>query len=318
MGLNRLKDKHGPRINTIGVLVVDVLSGPLSRYPEPGKHAQVITDWVRMMPGGGAANTGGALGRMGFDVGVFSKVGRDTNGDFILGELARSGADTSGVAVSSSDSTPFTYVSVWKGGDRTFVHTPGANKTFSADDLDVGKLLSTDFLIYQDLCVLPMLDGLPGAEILKDARARGIVTLLDECWGLGPDRSIFETMLPYCDYVMPSLDDMLAIYPGMDETQIAAHILAKGPAAVIIKMGSRGCLVCRGDERTHVLALPADVVDTTGAGDCWDAGFAAGLAEGEDLITAARIGNACAAFCVEAVGGCAGVPDYAAVRERAG
>jgi len=57
-------------------------------------------------------------------------------------------------------------------------------------------------------------------------------------------------------------------------------------------------------------------VDATGAGDCWDAGFIAALAVDEDLVTAARIGNACAAFCIEAVGG-TGIPKYATVRQRA-
>ena len=59
------------------------------------------------------------------------------------------------------------------------------------------------------------------------------------------------------------------------------------------------------------------MVDTTGAGDCWNAGFIAGLIHGEDIETCARLGNACSAFCIGAVGGAAGVPDYSAVRDRA-
>jgi sugar/nucleoside kinase (ribokinase family) len=124
-------------------------------------------------------------------------------------------------------------------------------------------------------------------------------------------------MLPYCDYVTPSIDDLRVIYPGATEEDVTNRLMALGARVVVLKMGSRGCLVAHGPERVQVPALPATVVDTTGAGDCWDAGFIAALSHGEDLVNAARIGNACAAFSIEAVGGSTGVPGYAAVRERA-
>lgn len=309
------------RINCIGVLVVDALSGPLSEYPVPRVRTQVNTQRVRFAPGGGAANTPAALAQMGLNVGVFSTVGRDLNGDFLVGELQQVGVDTRGLRVIDEASTPFTFVGIHDTGDRTFIHTPGTNLTFSVDDLDADALLACDFLLYQDLWVKPALDGAPAAALLAEAQRRRIVTLLDECWGLGPDRDIFELMLPHCDYVLPSIDDMRAIYPGQTEEQIADHLRSCGAGTVVLKLGAEGCLVvetrgCAGPRRTAVPALPADVVDTTGAGDCWDAGFIAGLAHGEDIITAARLGNACAAFCIEAVGGAAGVPSYAEVRAR--
>jgi sugar/nucleoside kinase (ribokinase family) len=82
-------------------------------------------------------------------------------------------------------------------------------------------------------------------------------------------------------------------------------------------MGQDGCLIAQGTNCVRVPAFSANVVDTTGAGDCWDAGFIAALASGEDIHTAARIGNACAAFCIEAVGGSTGVPGYQSVQQRA-
>ena len=143
------------------------------------------------------------------------------------------------------------------------------------------------------------------------------MTLLDECWGFGPNRETLETMLPYCDYALPSLDDLRAVYPGMSAGEIADHVLGFGVKAVILKMGSEGCLVATEADKVQIPAFPVEVVDATGAGDCWDAGFIAGLAHGEDLAAAARLGNACAAFCLGAVGGATGVPSYSAVRKRA-
>jgi len=304
-------------IHCVGCLVVDFLSGPLKQYPVPKVQTQVTTKSVRIMPGGGAANTPSALARMGIPVGVFSKVGDDLTGEFVRHELAKLGVDTSGIKVSASDTTPMTYVGIHADGDRTFIHTPGANATFSWNDLNLDRVLAADYLLYQDLWVLATMDGESGARLLAEAQKRGVVTFLDECFGNGPKRETLELMLPHCDYFTPSIDDLRVIYPGASEQELADRLLGLGARVVVLKMGSEGCMVARGKDYTRVPALPAKVVDTTGAGDCWDAGFLAGLSQGEDVVTAARIGNACAAFSIEAVGGSTGVPSYEAVKQRA-
>ena len=306
-----------PKIHCVGALVVDLLNGPIKQYPVPRVQTQITTEWIRMAPGGGAANTPSALARMGQAVTSFSKVGDDPNGRFILQELQKVGVDTSGVSVSAKDSTPFTFVGIHNDGDRTFIHTPGANVTFNLADIDWDRALACDFLLYQDVWVLPNLDGQPGASLLEEARRRGVATFLDEAFGYGPKRESLEAMLPHCDYVMPSFDDLQAIYPNSSAMDLVDRLLGLGAGAVVIKMGAQGCFVANGKVRTQVPAYPAHVVDTTGAGDCWDAGFITALALGEDTVTAARMGCACAAFGIEAVGGATGVPLYEAVRQRA-
>ena len=87
---------------------------------------------VGFMPGGGAANTSGALGKMGLSAGAFSKVGDDPNGAFLIRELARAGVDTAGVRVSPADSTPFTFVGIHPDGDRTFITFDCGNTEFAA------------------------------------------------------------------------------------------------------------------------------------------------------------------------------------------
>jgi len=305
------------KTHTLGVIVLDALSGPLGEYPVRGGRTQSVTKNVRFLPGGGAANTAGALAKMGLAAGVFSKLGDDFAGRFLIEQIARSGVDTAGIRLSKSDTTPFTFVGIHEDGDRTFIHTPGANLTFAPEDLDLDRLFAADFLLYHDLWCKPLLDGTPGAAILAEARRRGVVTLLDECFGLGPSREQLAPMLPHCDYFVPSLDDMRVIYPRASPHQLADTLLACGAAAVVLKMGGEGCLVARGKERMHVPAFTTRIVDATGAGDSWDAGFLAGLAHGEDVLTSARIGNAAASFCIQAVGGASGIPEYAAVREKA-
>ena len=305
------------RIHCVGALVVDLLCGPIKEYPIPKVHTQVTTDWIRVMPGGGAANTPSAIARMGLAVSAFSKVGDDLNGQFIRAELEILGVDTSGVYVSAGETTPFTFVGIHPDGDRTFIHTPGANVTFNLNDLNIEKVVDGDYLLYHDLWVLPGLDGKPAATLLERAKRNGMVTFLDEGYGYGPKRELLEVMLPFCDYVTPSYDDLQSIYPGTSPTELAGRLLDLGAKTAVIKMGRDGCLVARGRDRTQIPPFVAKVVDTTGAGDCWDAGFIEAFANGEDLLTAATIGNACAAFCIEAVGGSTGVPSYQEVRQRA-
>jgi sugar/nucleoside kinase (ribokinase family) len=298
-------------------LVVDLLSGPIKQYPVPKVQSQITTEWIRMAPGGGAANTPSALARMGLEVTAFSKVGDDPNGAFVCNELKRVGVDTAGVCVSAQDSTPFTFVGIHADGDRTFIHTPGSNVTFNLADIDLDRAVSCDFLLYHDLWVLPGLDGVPGASLLAKARERGVVTFLDEGFGYGPKRESLEAMLPHCDYVVPSFDDLQVIYPNSSAAQLADRLMGLGAGAVVIKMGPKGCFVAHGDVRQQVSAYPANVVDTTGAGDCWDAGFIAALSCGKDPVAAAQIGCACAAFGIEAVGGSTGVPCFESVQHRA-
>ncbi len=306
-----------PKIHCVGALVVDLLNGPIKQYPVPRVQTQITAEWIRMAPGGGAANTPSALARMGMAVTAFSKVGNDPNGSFILNELKQVGVNTSGVCVSGKDSTPFTFVGIHADGDRTFIHTPGANVTLNLSDIDPSHALDCEYFLYQDLWVLPGLDGKPAASLLEEARRRGAVTFLDEAFGYGPKRELLEAMLPHCDYAIPSFDDLQAIYPNSSAPQLTDRLIGLGAGAVVIKMGPQGCFVAHGTDRVQVPAYPANVVDTTGAGDCWDAGFIAALSCGNDPVAAARIGCACAAFGIEAVGGSTGVPSYEAVRQRA-
>jgi sugar/nucleoside kinase (ribokinase family) len=305
------------RIHCVGAVCVDLLNGPIPQYPVPRVHTQVTAKWIRMMPGGGAANMPSAVARMGLPVSSFAKVGDDFNGEFIPRELAKLGVDTAGIRVSPRDATAFTFVAVHADGERTFIHTPGANLTFNLHDLDLERVLDTDLLLYHDLYVLPELDGEPAASLLAEAQRRGVVTFLDEDYGYGPKLEPLAAMLPHCDYVIPSFDDLQAIFPDTSAEEMAGRLLSLGARTAVLKMGRDGCLIAQGSDRIRVPTLPANVVDTTGAGDCWDAGFIAGLASGEDVLTAARIGNACAAFCIEAVGGSTGVPRYETVQRRA-
>lgn len=310
--------KRGCKVHCLGALVVDALSGPLRKYPVPGKQTQVNTQEVLFMPGGGAANSGAALAQLDVPVAVFSKVGSDANGAFIVDALGRQGVETSGIKVSKRDTTPFTFVGIHPSGDRTFIHTPGANKTFRLSDLDENRLLDADILFYQDFWVLPKIDGGPAARLLEKAGWRGLVTILDECWGLGPDKDSLEKVLPFVDYFLPSYDDMCVIYPGLSTEQIIRRLHERGVGKVVLKIGKKGCLLSAGGKTELIPACAARVVDTTGAGDCFDAGFIAGLVHGLSDREAAVIGARAAGACIAHVGGACGIPRFSVLHKGCG
>lgn len=300
-------------VHCLGVLVVDALSGPLPHYPVPSVTPQVNTASIKFLAGGGAANTSSALGQLGVPVEVFSKIGADPNGLFLRSELARRGVGVSGLREDPQSSTPFTFVGIHPAGDRSFIHTPGANLSFCLADLDLAALYSCQFLLYQDMWVLPQLDGPAAPGILAGAQQRGVITLLDECFGLGPNRVVFEAALPYCDVVLPSYDDLRLLYPGLDPMGVARHLRQAGARRVVLKLGKQGCLVCNSTTETFLPSVATQIVDTTGAGDCFDAGFIAALHDGRDDLAAAKIGCAVAAACIRNVGGAVGIPTYASL-----
>ncbi len=300
-------------VHCLGVLVVDALSGPLSQYPIPKVKTQINTRSIRFLPGGGAANTASALAQIGIPTGIFSKVGQDANGAFLRQELEQQGVDVSHIRVSTRDTTPFTFVGVHPDGDRSFIHTPGSNLTFASRDIEREALFNCRFLLYQDMWVLPQLDKTAAPRLLATAQKRGVTTLLDECYGLGPKRKTFEAALPYCDVVLPSGDDLRFIYPGLEPAEIVRKLLAKGARRVVLKLGPRGCLVANSKEAALVPSMAREVVDGTGAGDCFNAGFIAGLVNGLSDVAAAKIGAAAAAACLRHVGGAVGIPKYKAL-----
>jgi sugar/nucleoside kinase (ribokinase family) len=297
-------------VHCIGALVVDALSGPLAAYPVPKVKTQINTRSIRFLPGGGAANTASALAQIGIYTKVFSKVGADLTGAFLREQLSSAGIDVSQIKVAPGVNTPFTFVGVHPGGDRSFIHTPGANLSFSLRDIDLKALTNCRFLLYQDFWVLPQLDRAAGRRLLSAAQKLGVTTLLDECYGLGPRRKLFEDALPYCDVVLPSWDDLRGLYPGLDPVKVARKLQAKGARRVILKLGARGCLVLNKDSMVRVPSMADKIVDGTGAGDCFNAGFIAGLVHGLDDVASAKLGAAASAACLRNVGGAVGIPKY--------
>ncbi len=286
-----------------------VLGGDVT--PAFGQEEKLV-DSMALVVGGSASITAIAAARLGLRVALAAAVGDDPAGNFMLAELAGAGVDTSGVAIRAKLPTGMT-VALSRGEDRAILTAEGAIPTLTAADVP-GDLISRArhvhvsgyFLVQRTLG-----PGLPA--LLAAAHAAGASTSLDTnwdpagTWGAG----FFPDVLAQTDLLLPNEAEALRL-AAADTLPDAVASLTRAGGAVAVKLGARGALYAAGAVRYLATAPPASPVDTTGAGDCFNAGLLAGLLRGSDPPDALALGCAVGAASTQAIGGTAGSPDLAA------
>ncbi|MCX7925433.1 MAG: sugar kinase [Fimbriimonadales bacterium] len=294
------------KIASVGILVADVVAKPVSHYPERGICAHV--ERMELHVGGCASNTGLALAKLGLPVSVVGKVGQDAFGDFILGELQRHGVDIRGVRRSATAGTSSTMVMVHPDGERSFIHHKGANAEFRPDDIDWELLGDCTIFHLAGMYLMPQMDGEPAARVLQEAKRRGMITCLDTTWDAsGQWMRLLQPCLPYLDYITPNYGEASMLTGETEPEKIADRLLQEGVGTAVIKMDAQGCFVKNAATAFHLPACEVEVVDMLGAGDCFTAGWLAGVSMDWDLRRTARLANAVGALCVSALGATTGV-----------
>lgn len=306
-------------IVNIGICTVDAIARTIGEPPPPGGLRTF--DNLTMTTGGNAMNCGIALAKMGVGCDVVIKVGRDMLGDFVVSEAKKYALGTEAVVYDDEGTTtPFTFVCVHADGQRSFYHICGTNGTLQNDEIDMAYVGKHRYCFVTGTMVMPTFDGEQTAVVLREAQSAGLVTLLDtvytddasqEYW-----RSVIVPCLPHLDYFIPSQPEAGAI-TGLDgPSDMARWLQDNGCKHAVIKMDSAGAF-CREQDgaETHVGAYQVDtVVDTTGAGDCWSAGFLASLSGGQSIPEAAALGNATAAHGIQAPGASTGIVSLDEIR----
>ena len=292
---------------SLGIYVVDVLGRPIDQFPEKGKLA--LFDELEIHTGGCANNTALALARLGISVGAMGKIGTDAFGDLILKTLSDNGVNVTGMRQASDDSTSFTFVAVASDGERTFYHYIGANGALWEGDLDWELIKSAKILHIAGALVMPNFDGTPMANVLREAKAHGITTSLDTVYdATGKWMETLEPCLRHVDIFMPSIVEAQHL-TGLSECHEIVQFLRNNYDidTIAIKMGENGSYVSTPETELSVPAYPVNVVDGTGAGDAYVAGFLAGTIMGWDLNATAELASATGAACVTAMGTTAGI-----------
>ena len=293
---------------SLGIFVVDVIGRAIDRYPEKG--GLVVFDELEMHSGGCANNTAIGLAKLGIDVGAVGRIGTDKFGDFVLQTLNDNHVDTRGVVRDAETNTSVTFVTVASDGERSFLHYIGSNGIFSEADVDFDLIRASKILHVAGSFVMPNLDGEPTAHILRTAREAGVVTSLDTVWDTsGNWLKTLKPCLPHVDVFLPSIEEAKQL-TGLDSPpDIARFLMDYGIQTVGLKMGDQGSYVRSGAEEFYVPAYEVNVVDTTGAGDAYVAGFLAGTVMGWDLKRTTELASAAGAACVTAIGTTAGIKD---------
>lgn len=302
----------------VGIATVDAIARPVDEFPRPG--GLLFFKHLTMSTGGNAVNCSIALAKLGVPCNVVARVGTDMLGDFVLAELTRHGVSTDGIVFDDSTSTAFTFAAVASNGERCFLHTTGADARLCRADVPPERLRGRKLVFVTGTMLTDSLDGQPTAELLADARAAGAATLLDTVYVESAPAEEWcrrvHPALPQVDYFIPSHPEARAISAREDLSEIAKDFQARGARNVVIKLGERGVFCRDGQDRERL--VPAfrvePVVDATGAGDCWSAGFLVGLRTGLALEQAAQLGNAVAAHGIQAPGATAGVKPLAQIR----
>lgn len=298
----------------LGILVADAFGSPIDDIPPKGRLK--LFDHMELHIGGCAANCGIAMAKLGLEVSVIGKVGNDVFGGFVTDTLRAAGLDTAGVAVDPEVNTSFTFVIVGSDGQRRFIHTMGANATFCEDDVDISLVKKARYLHVAGTMVMPTLDGRQTAHVLQQAQAAGVTTCMDTVFNdrLDDYLPVIGPCLPHLDMFLPSIEEAERVAGTSEPKEIVRRIHDKGVEVVVVKLGKEGSYVFGRGEEAYVPSYRVQAVDTSGAGDCFVAGFLAGQLRGWSLVESARFGNAVAAHCVQAVGCTAGVVGFEATR----
>jgi len=299
------------KILIAGEMNPDLVLRNASSFPEPGK--EVLVEDLLMTVGGSSANCAVGLARLGNEVTFATKVGQDVWGDFCLESMKAEGVDASLMIRDAALKTGIT-VAVTGSQERAFITYLGAIAALRAEDVPEAILGNFRHLHVGGYYLQDALR--PGLKNLFAAAHRaGLTTSLDcgydpsEKWG--PD--IFDT-LTEVDVFLPNETEVCAIARRRDPIE-GLRALSGGRTLVVAKLGRDGCAAIEGGQLRFVPSFPVRVVDTTGAGDSFNAGFLHAWLSKRPLEDCLRFGAACGALSTRGMGGTTTQPSVPEVEE---
>lgn len=291
----------------LGELNIDlILTGDAT--PVWGQYEKLVDD-ARLVPGGSSMIFACGAARLGLRTAYVGVVGDDVFGRFMREHLENSGIDTQFVVTDPDIRTGATIHLTRPDGDRALLTYLGSIAALRAEQIDPALLARTRYVhagsYFLQYALQP---GLPA--LFRQARAAGARTSLDTNWDpAGGWDSGLAAVLAETDIFLPNQAEAELI-ARVDDIERALALLAEQVPTVAIKIGADGALVGSGTQRITVRPPQVEPVDTTGAGDSFDAGFIAAHARGLALRECAAVAVACGSLSTRAVGGTAAQPTW--------
>ncbi|MFW6110928.1 MAG: carbohydrate kinase family protein [Thermoproteota archaeon] len=255
--------------------------------------------------GGSAANTMVGLARLGDKVGFLGKVAVDQEGKKLIKDFQKEGVDTQGIKITQQGRSGTVMGFVDDQGERALYVNGGANETLDLKDLDLQYASTTSFIHLTSFV----------SETSFQTQKQYVQKLPPEVkLSLDPGSlytrkgEALNSLIPQTYVLMPNQKELCLLTGRTEYKEGAKLLLEKGVKVVAVKLGEEGCYVSNGEENLLVPGFEVDVIDTTGAGDAFCAGFLHGLLQKKDLYQCGRMANFVASRCTTEMGGRKGLP----------
>ncbi|MGH9138013.1 MAG: carbohydrate kinase family protein [Acidimicrobiales bacterium] len=286
------------RAIAMGVHVLDVLVRPVEQIPQ-GQGGQLV-EQISITAAGSAGGTALILAKLGAEVRSAGALGTDAVGEMLLALLARDGVDTSLLVRRDDLQTSASVLPIRPSGERPAFHVIGANQSYGPDDVDWEAVAAATHL---HLGGPEFMGGEAAARILSRAREQGVVTSADILAPGDPGLlGWIEPALPHLDYLLPNDEQVLGFTGATDLVEGCRALVDRGVGCVAATCGADGVTIVDAGGVARVPAFAIDVVDTTGCGDAFSAGFLRGLSLGRDRRDAGVLGCATAALVAQGLG----------------
>ena len=241
-------------------------------------QVETLVDDATLTLGSSGCITAAAAAAQGCRVAIAGVVGDDAMGAMARRRLDELGVDTTGLVTRAGLRTGITVVLNRPGGDRAMLTYPGAMTALTGDLVDPSLLAAARHLHVSSPFLQTSLQ--PDLhDLLGGARSRGATTSIDPGWDPADDWSVVRTLMDVTDYLLPNGAECLRLAATHGDLGSAARALAAQGPTVVVKLGADGGILVNERETISVAAHAVVPVDTTGAGDNFDAGFLVGLVE---------------------------------------
>jgi len=299
----------------IGDANIDLIVAGCDQVPEPGQ--EMFVDRMTMHVGGGAALFAISLAKLGLRVAFNGVLGKDLLGSYVRERFAEYGIDTRMVRASEIHNTGIS-IALNPERDRSFISYAGSNQEMRLEELDPEQIAMGKHV---------HITGYKGRsnhdkymDFAKALKEKGLTLSFDVGWDETGEwyEGIFELMQVADVFLMNETEALH--YTRCETIEDSLSRMAQYGCQIVLKLGSQGAVAMKDGDVARMPAFKVTAVDTTGAGDSFNAGYLFGFLSGMDVTASLRYGNACGALTVSADGGSAGFADldglHAFIREQ--
>ncbi|WP_236337306.1 ribokinase [Paenibacillus auburnensis] len=302
-------------VKRLGIVIIGSLNMDMvvrtSRAPEAGET--LFGQAFALSPGGKGANQAVAAARLGAEVTMIGRVGKDGFGRELLEVMRQEGVHTEYIGQSETQATGVASIVVDEEGENRIIVVPGANLEMGREDIAaLAPVISqAEMVVMQLETDLPMCE-----QAASIAYSNGIPVILNPA----PARALNDELLQHVAYLTPN-ETEAGILAGMavnsiaDAGQAARVLLQKGVENVIVTLGAKGALIVNDAGSLHIPGFPVQAVDTVAAGDSFNGALAYQLTSGKTLAEAVRFANSVGALAVGKHGAIPSLPQLAEVEQ---